>query len=83
MTKPRGRPRIYRFGDLQPGEHFIVPLRSSGHRTSIASAANYFERTHGGKFETRVVRIEDNRLVHCSHSKAGQTGTHVQVTRTA
>ena len=83
MSKQLGRPRKYHFGDLQIGESFVVPLRSGGHRTSIASAANYHERRYGGKFETRVVRIEDNRLIHCSHSKAGQTGTHCQVTRTA
>lgn len=83
MTNKIGRPRKYPFGDLKVGESFVVPLRSMGHRTSIAASANYFERTYGGRFRTRVIVFVGDAILSPSHSHAGKTGTHCQVTRVA
>jgi hypothetical protein len=79
----RGRPRKYHFADLEIGESFVVPLRSGGHRTSIAAAANYHEHRYGGKFTTRVIVFVGDAILTPSHRHAGKTGTHCQVTRVA
>lgn len=85
MTKrtgrPRGRPRMYHFGDLDVDQSFLIKLRSTGHRISVAAAARAYSCTYGGKFRTELARID--ALGEDRNRPTGQTATHVRVTRIA
>jgi hypothetical protein len=84
MTKatgrPRGRPRLYPFGDLGVGEHFDVKLRSHGHRTSVAAAAHAYSKRYGGRLGTQLIRFDELGI---DRNRKRGTATHVRVTRLA
>lgn len=82
IRRGRGRPRKYRFGDLNVGDHFDVKLRSHGHRISIAASAHAYSVKYGGRFETRQIRIDQHGLDR-SYRPTTDTATHVRVTRIA
>ena len=51
VPKARGRIRRYPFGDMQPGESFMV----AEDQRNVASAASDYGKRHGRVFVTRKV----------------------------
>lgn len=59
-----GRPGIYPFNYLKPGEKLIIPGNEdlTAHKLSVRASLNYFKKSNAFNWHT-VVTIEDNNIV--------------------